>query len=412
MASYKGRWPLGRGFERFYGFLGGESNSWYPDLVHDNHQIDPPATPEKGYHLSDDLSDRAIEFIRDAKVVDPDKPFFLYLAPQAGHAPHHVPQEWADRYKGRFDEGYEAIRQGILDRQKELGLLPQDTELSPINPHGEPQTTGPDGQPWPLLDTVRPWDSLSADEQRLFARMAEVFAGYISYADDRLGRVDRLPRGVGPARQHDHRRDLRQRRQRRGRPERVLQRVALLQRDRRLDGHHARAHRRARKPAVLQPLQHRLGVGVRHPVPVLEALGGVRGRHRRHVPGLVAGADPGAGRAASAVRPRGRRRAHRVRAARHRAACGDQGLRAEPDRGRELRRKSHRRGRPGQDDAVLRDARAAGDLPRGLARLRRSIRRSAAGGSSSRTSGSSTTWPRTARSPGTSRGRSPSGSSS
>ena len=189
MASYKGRWPLGRGFERFYGFLGGESNSWYPDLVHDNHQIDPPATPEEGYHLSDDLSDRAIQFIRDAKVVEPDKPFFMYLAPQAGHAPHHVPQEWADRYKGRFDEGYEAIRQGILDRQKELGLLPQDTELSPINPHGEPQTTGPDGQPWPLLDTVRPWDSLSADEQRLFARMAEVFAGYISYADDRLGRV-------------------------------------------------------------------------------------------------------------------------------------------------------------------------------------------------------------------------------
>jgi arylsulfatase len=189
MASYKGRWPLGRGFERFYGFLGGESNSWYPDLVHDNHQIDPPATPEEGYHLSDDLSDRAIGFIRDAKVVDPDKPFFLYLAPQAGHAPHHVPKEWSDRYEGRFDGGYEAIREEILARQKELGLLPEDTELSAINPHGEPQITGPDGQPWPLLDTVRPWDSLSADEQRLFARMAEVFAGYISYADDRLGRV-------------------------------------------------------------------------------------------------------------------------------------------------------------------------------------------------------------------------------
>ena len=189
MASYKGRWPLGRGFERFYGYLGGESSSWYPDLVHDNHQIEAPATPEEGYHLSDDLSDKAIQFIRDAKAVDPDKPFFMYLAPQAGHAPHHVPKEWADRYKGRFDMGYEAIRAEILERQKELGLLPKDTELSAINPHGEPQATGPDGQPWPLLDTVRPWDSLSADEQRLFARMAEVFAGYISYADDQLGRV-------------------------------------------------------------------------------------------------------------------------------------------------------------------------------------------------------------------------------
>ncbi|MCJ7436885.1 MAG: sulfatase-like hydrolase/transferase [Acidimicrobiia bacterium] len=189
LAAYKGRWPLGRGFERFYGWLGGETNNWYPDLVHDNHQIDPPGTPEDGYHLADDMADKAIEFIRDAKVIDPDKPFFMYLAPQAGHAPHQVPLEWADKYKGKFDQGYEAIRAGILAKQQELGLLPADTELSPINPHGEPERTGPGGQPWPQLDTVRPWDSCSADEQRLFARMAEVFAGYISYYDDRIGRV-------------------------------------------------------------------------------------------------------------------------------------------------------------------------------------------------------------------------------
>ncbi|MFI5046292.1 MAG: arylsulfatase [Acidimicrobiia bacterium] len=189
LAAFKGRWPLGRGFERFYGYLGGETNSWYPDLVHDNHQIDPPFTPEEGYHFADDMADRAIQFVRDAKAIDPDKPFFLYLAPVAGHAPHHVPAEWADRYKGTFDEGYEAIRAGILARQKELGLLPDDTELSPINPHGEPGRTSPDGRPWPLLDTVRPWDTLTPDEQRLFTRMAEVFAGYISYNDDRIGRV-------------------------------------------------------------------------------------------------------------------------------------------------------------------------------------------------------------------------------
>jgi arylsulfatase A-like enzyme len=189
MAASKRRWPLGRGFERFYGFLGGESNSWYPDLVHDNHPVEPPATPEEGYHLSQDLADRAIEFIRDAKVVDPGKPFFMYLAPQCAHAPHHVATEWADRYEGRFDQGYEAIRPEILRRQKELGLLPEDTELSVLNPHGEPQATGPDGQRWPALDSVRPWDSLSADEQRLFARMAEVFAGYVSYSDAQLDRV-------------------------------------------------------------------------------------------------------------------------------------------------------------------------------------------------------------------------------
>ena len=188
-AAYKGRWPLGRGFERFYGWLGGETNSYFPDLVHDNHPIEPPARPEDGYHLADDMADKAVQFIQDAKVIDPDKPFFMYLAPQAGHAPHLVPLEWADRYKGTFDEGYEAIREGILARQIALGLLPEGTELSPINPHGEPERTGPDGQPWPLLDTVRPWDSLTDDERRMFVRMAEVFAGYISYYDDQLGKV-------------------------------------------------------------------------------------------------------------------------------------------------------------------------------------------------------------------------------
>ena len=189
MAAWKKRWPLGRGFERFYGFLGGESSCWYPDLVHDNHPVDAPATPEEGYHIAKDLSDKAIRFIRDAKVIDPDKPFFMYFSLDAAHAPHHVFKEWADKYKGVFDEGYEAIRDGILARQKELGLLPEDTQLSPINPHGEPTATGPNGQPWPLLDTVRPWATLSADEQRLFARMAEVFAGYVEYTDFQVGRV-------------------------------------------------------------------------------------------------------------------------------------------------------------------------------------------------------------------------------
>jgi arylsulfatase A-like enzyme len=188
MSSWKGRWPLGRGFERFYGFLGGETNQWYPDLVYDNHTVEPPASPEEGYHLSKDLADTAIRFVRDAKAVDPDKPWYMYYCPGCAHAPHHVSKEWADRYKGRFDEGYEAIRSEILARQKELGLMPEEVELSPINPHGEPDVTGPDGQPWPQLDFVRPWDSLSDDERRLFARMAEVYAGFVSYTDDQIGR--------------------------------------------------------------------------------------------------------------------------------------------------------------------------------------------------------------------------------
>ncbi len=187
LAATKRHWPLGRGFERFYGFLGGEADQWYPDLVYDNHQVDPPATPEQGYHLSADLADKTIEFIRDARVVAPTKPWFTYLCPGAGHAPHHVFSDWADRYAGRFDMGYERYREIVLARQKELGIVPPETELSPMNPYAD--VTGPDGQPWPAQDTVRPWESLSDEEKRLFARMAEVFAGFLSYTDAQIGRV-------------------------------------------------------------------------------------------------------------------------------------------------------------------------------------------------------------------------------
>ena len=188
-SAWKNRWPLGRGFERFYGFLGAETNQWYPDLTYDNHPVEPPYSPEEGYHLSKDLVDKAIEFIRDAKTVAPDKPFFMYFCPGCAHAPHHVFKEWADEYKGKFDMGYEAIREGILVNQKKLGILPEDVGLSPINPHGEPGIKSPDGKPWPLLDWVRPWDSLNDDEKRLFIRMAEVYAGFVSYTDNEIGRL-------------------------------------------------------------------------------------------------------------------------------------------------------------------------------------------------------------------------------
>ncbi len=187
LAATRRHWPCSRGFDRFYGFMGGETDQWYPELVYDSHPVDPPATPEQGYHLSKDLADKTIEFIRDAKVIAPDKPWFSYLCPGAGHAPHHVFREWADRYAGRFDMGYEAYRDIVLANQKRLGIVPPETELSPMNPYAD--VTGPQGQPWPPLDTVRPWDSLSPDEQRLFARMAEVFAGFLSYTDDQIGRI-------------------------------------------------------------------------------------------------------------------------------------------------------------------------------------------------------------------------------
>lgn len=187
LAATRRHWPLSRGFERFYGFMGGETDQWYPDLVYDNHQVSPPATPEEGYHLSKDLADKTIEFIRDAKVIAPDKPWFSYVCPGAGHAPHHVFEEWVGKYAGKFDMGYERYREIVLERQKKLGIVPQDTELSPINPYLD--IKGPNGEPWPPQDTVRPWESLNDEEKRLFSRMAEVFAGFLSYTDEQIGRI-------------------------------------------------------------------------------------------------------------------------------------------------------------------------------------------------------------------------------
>ena len=184
-------WPTGGGgFEYFYGFIGGENNQFHPALYEGTTPIEPPKSPAEGYHLTEDLTDKALEFIKDAKTIAPEKPFFLYYAPGACHAPHHVPKEWSDRYKGRFDMGYEAIREQTLARQKELGIVPADTQLPPVNPIGTPATrTGPDGKPFPALDETLRWDSLSDEEQRLFARMAEVYAGFLSHVDHHIGRL-------------------------------------------------------------------------------------------------------------------------------------------------------------------------------------------------------------------------------
>ena len=165
------RWPLGRGFDRFYGFLGGDTSQWYPELVHDNHQVEPPRSPQEGYHLTEDLADHAISFIADAKQVAPDKPFYLHFCPGATHAPHHVAKQWADRYAGRFDDGWDAYRRETFARQKELGVIPADAELSRHDPD------------------VPEWESLSPDARRLAARLMEVFAGFLSHTDAQIGRL-------------------------------------------------------------------------------------------------------------------------------------------------------------------------------------------------------------------------------
>ena len=177
----KSEWPLNKGFDRFYGFIGGETNNWYPDLVEDNRFIEPPATPEEGYHLSKDLADQAIRMLRDQHATNPSKPWYMWFCPGANHAPHHAPQEYIDKYKGMFDDGYDAYREWVLPRMIERGILPEGTELTPFNPLPE-EMANP-------ADFVRPWEELNDDEKRLFAKMAEVFAGFSEYTDAQVGRV-------------------------------------------------------------------------------------------------------------------------------------------------------------------------------------------------------------------------------
>ena len=175
------QWPLQKGFDRFYGFIGGETNQWYPNLVEDNRFIDQPYFPEDGYHLSKDLADQAIKMIRDQKASHHSKPWFMWFCPGANHAPHHAPQEYIDKYKGKFDDGYEAYREWVLKRMIEKSILPKETILTPINPLPD-EVANP-------TDFVRPWDSLNTDEKKLFSRMAEVHAGFSEYTDAQVGRI-------------------------------------------------------------------------------------------------------------------------------------------------------------------------------------------------------------------------------
>lgn len=165
------RWPLGRGFQRFYGFLSGVADQFRPELVRDNSLVQPPCGPEDGYHLSSDLVDESITQISDLQALSPDRPFFHYLAFGAAHAPHQVPAEWIERYRGRFDHGWDEERERILARQKELRVMPHETQLGQSNPG------------------VTPWPDLSGQERQVFARMMEVYAAFLTHTDAQIGRL-------------------------------------------------------------------------------------------------------------------------------------------------------------------------------------------------------------------------------
>jgi arylsulfatase len=162
------RWPTHQGFDKFYGFIGGETDQWYPLIYDGSIKVEPPKFDN--YHFTVDMTNQAINWVKAQQSMTPDKPFFVYYATGATHAPHHVPKEWADKYKGQFDKGWDQVRNETLERQKKLGVIPADTRL------GE--------RPKDLAA----WDSLPADQRRLFARQAEVFAGFLEHTDAEIGR--------------------------------------------------------------------------------------------------------------------------------------------------------------------------------------------------------------------------------
>ena len=169
--SPRDKWPLGRGFDRYYGFMGGETDQYHPELVHDNHPTEPPRTPEEGYHLTEDLADHAIRYLADLRGASPSTPFLLWFAPGACHAPHQAPAAYIERYRGAFDKGWDRWREDVFARQLASGLLPEGTQLS-------------ERPSW-----VPAWDTLSGDEQRLAARLMEVYAGFLTHTDAQVARV-------------------------------------------------------------------------------------------------------------------------------------------------------------------------------------------------------------------------------
>ena len=285
-------WPsAGGGFESFYGFIGGENNQWDPALYDGTTPVEPPATPEEGYHLTEDLADRAVSWIRQQKALMPDKPFFVYFAPGATHAPHHVPKEWADKYQGQFNDGWDVQRERTFARQKEMGVIPADAELTVRH------------------EEIPAWEDMPDELKPVLARQMEVYAGFLEHTDHHVGRVIDALEDLEILRRHDrllhHRR---QRRLRRGDAERRVQRDGELQRHGRAGdtGVPDQQDGRARVAVVVQPLLGRLGVGDGHPVPVDQAGRLALGRHPQRHDRALAQRNRGEGRAAQPVLPRHR----------------------------------------------------------------------------------------------------------
>ena len=287
------QWPTGSGFEHFYGFLGGETNQWAPAIYQDTVPVEPDRTPEEGYHFTEDMTDRAIDWVRQQKALMADKPFFVYFAPGATHAPHHVAPEWSARYKGQFDTGWDRLREESFARQKALGVIPPEADL-----------------------TARPaeipaWDDMPADLKPVLARQMEVYAGFLEHTDYHLGRLIDTLRDLnilddtliyfiigdnGASAEGTINGTFN---------ELLTLNGAAAPRDGRIYGVEDRDVRHARG---LQPLRGWLGARDGHALPVDEAGRVTLGRHAQRNDSALAAGHRRKGRAAHAIPPRDRRR--------------------------------------------------------------------------------------------------------
>ena len=343
------RWPTRSGFDKFYGFIGGETNQWAPAIYEDMSRIELPKDPN--YHFMTDMTNQAIKWTSAQKSLTPDKPFFTYFAPGATHAPHHVPKEWIAKYKGKFDQGWDKLREETLARQIKLGVVPAGTKLAP------------------KPEAIKDWDKLSADEKKLFARQMEVFAGFGEYADFEIGRLIQAIEDLGQldntlifyevgdngaSAEGTMNGLFNEMTYFNGVPETVAE---IL-----------KHYRRSGRPELLPPLRRRLGRGRRRAVHLDEA---GRRQLRRHAqrPGRpLAQGDQGQGRSAVAVASRHRHRADHPRSGR--PARAEVGERHAADAHRRREHGLHVRRRQGEgpaQDAVLRDLRQPRHLPRRLA---------------------------------------------
>ena len=346
-------WPTGGGgFEYFYGFIGGENNQWDPALYEGTTPIEPPKTPAEGYHLTEDLTDKAINWVRQQKALLPDKPFFMYFAPGATHAPHHVPPEWIDKYKGKFAHGWDRQREITFERQKELGVIPPDAVLTPRDAE------------------IPAWDDMDPALKPVLEREMEVYAAFMEHTDHHVGR---LLDALGPVLDDTL--------------------VYLIVGDNgasaegTLQGAFNEMANFNGMAAIETPefLMSKLdefggegsyghyavglGLGDGHALPVDQAGGLALGRHpQRHDRALAQG-DQGQGRPPQPVQPRHRRRAHRAGGGGHPGADDGQRRDAEPLRGHQhaVQLQRRRRARAARD-AVLRDVLQPRHLPQGLER--------------------------------------------